>query len=440
MHPPRTRYARSGDASIAYQVLGDGPLGLVFVPGWISHLDLTWEAPAQVRFFERLAAFSRLILFDKRGTGLSDPTATVPTLEQRMEDVRAVLDAVGVGRAALFGFSEGGPMSVLFAATYPERTQALVLYGTFAKAASDATYPWGWPPETVARLGDAVEHWGEGRSVVFLNPSTAASPELLELAARQERMSASPSMVRALCQAVMETDVRDVLPAVQAPTLVLHRGDDVIPVAAGRYIAERIPDARFVELAGRDHHPAAGDAEAVLDEVEAFLTGARHAYDPDRVLATVLFTDIVGSTEHAARLGDRRWLELLGDHDRLVRGQLERARGRAVKHTGDGVLATFDGPARAVRCAGAIRDAVHQLGIEIRAGLHTGECELIGQDVGGIAVHIGQRVSALAAPDEVLVSSTVKDLVVGSGLRFEERGAHALKGIPDRWRIFRAIT
>jgi len=436
---PETRYAKSGDVHIAYQVLGDGPLNLVIVPGWISHLDLDWDDHRKAPFLERLARFSRLIRFDKRGTGLSDPASGVATLEQRMEDVRAVMDAVGAERAALFGFSEGGQMSILFAASYPDRTQALVLFGTHARATADATYPWGFP-DVLARQWDAIEHWGEGRFAAVMNPGQTLDPLRVEQMARRERASASPGMARALYEAIHQTDVRAVLPTIRVPTLVLHRRDDPIPVGGGRYIASRIPGARFVELDGSDHGPWLGDADAVLGEIETFLTGTRHSHEPDRVLATVLFTDIVGSTERASQLGDRRWRELLEDHDRLVRDHLERARGRAVKHTGDGFLATFDGPARAIRCASAIRDAVHQLGIEIRAGLHTGECELMGEDVGGIAVHIGQRVSALAGPNAVLVSSTVKDLVVGSGIRFEDRGTHVLKGVPDQWRLFSVLA
>jgi pimeloyl-ACP methyl ester carboxylesterase len=331
---PETRYAKSGDVHIAYQVTGDGPLNLVVVPGWISHLDLDWDDPRKAPFLERLARFSRLIRFDKRGTGLSDPVSGVATLEQRMDDVRAVMDAVGAERAALFGFSEGGQMSILFAASYPDRAQALVLFGTHARATSGAAYPWGFP-DVLARQQDAIDHWGEGQFAAVMNPGQALDPRRVEQTARWERASASPSMARALFEAIQQTDVRAVLPIIRVPTLVLHRRDDPIPVGGGRYIASQIPGARFVELDGRNHGPWMGDAEAVLGEIETFLTGTRQDYEPDRILATVLFTDIVGSTERASQLGDRRWRELLEDHDRLVRDYLERARGRAVKHTGD---------------------------------------------------------------------------------------------------------
>jgi class 3 adenylate cyclase len=438
MNPPRTKYARSGDLSIAYQVTGEGPIDLIFVPGWMSHLELDGEEPVRARFFQRLASFSRLVRFDKRGTGLSDPVPAAPTLEQRIDDLLAVMDAVGMERAALFGHSEGGQMSLLFAATYPQRTQAIIPYGTFAKATADSTYPWGLPPGYLRQAGDAVEHWGEGRGYGSLNPRAEFDPRLVEAAARRERMCASPGMARALHQALLETDLRHILPSVRVPTLVLHRRDEPILVENGRYIAEHVPGARIVELEGGDHAPWLGDTEAVVGETELFLTGARHSYETDRVLATVLFTDIVGSTERAATLGDRRWRDLLDAHHAVVRRELDRFRGREVHTAGDGFLATFDGPARAIRCAAAVVQAVRPLGIEIRAGLHTGEIEIMGRDVGGIAVHIGARVAAEAGPGEILVSSTVKDLVAGSGLAFEERGSFVLKGIPDQWRLFAA--
>jgi pimeloyl-ACP methyl ester carboxylesterase/class 3 adenylate cyclase len=432
---PETRYAKSGDVHIAYQVVGSGPTDLVLVPGFISHIEEWWEEPLSARFLERLASFSRLILFDKRGTGLSDREAGVPTLEQRMDDVRAVLAAAGSERAAVLGVSEGGAMSALFAATYPERTAALVLYGTFAEFCS-----WVPTPEHLEHFLHAIdEGWGTGRSLPHFAPSVADDSRFRRWWARYERLGASPGAAMALMRMNSEIDVRHVLPAIRVPTLVLHRtGDVTVDVEAGRYQAAHIPGATYVELPGVDHLPFVGDAEAVLDEIEEFLTGARPVAEPDRVLATVLFTDVVGSTELAARLGDRRWRDLLDAHHAAVRRQLDRFRGREVKTVGDGFLATFDGPARAIRCADAIRASVRTLGLEVRAGLHTGEVELIGDDVGGIAIHVGARVAALAGPGEVLVSSTVKDLVAGSGLRFEDRGTHRLKGVPEGWRLFAA--
>jgi len=430
---PETRYARSGEVHIAYQVIGDGPADLVLVPGFISHLDTWWDEPLCARFLERLAGFSRLILFDKRGTGLSDREFGVPTLEQRMDDVRAVMTAAGSEQAAVLGISEGGPMSALFAATYPERTTALVLYGTFAEFRS-------WVPseEHLARILRAMdEEWGTGHSLPHFAPSLAGDPRVRRWWARVERSGASPGAAMALMRMNSEIDVRHVLPAIRVPTLVLHRTDDVtVDVEAGRYQATHIPGARYVELPGVDHLAFAGDVEPVLAEIEEFLTGVRPVAEPDRLLATVLFTDIVDSTTRAAALGDRRWRELLEAHHAATRRELGRHRGREVKTLGDGFLAAFDGPARAVRCAEAIVAAVRSLGLEVRAGLHTGECEVMGDDLGGLAVHLAARVAAQAGPGEVLVSSTVKDLVAGSGLRFEDHGTRRLKGIPDEWRLF----
>jgi len=438
---PETRYAKSGDVHIAYQVVGEGPLDLVYVPGWVSHVEYQWENPTATRAFMRLASFSRLIIFDKRGTGLSDrvPDSALPTLEERMDDVRAVMDAAGSERAALFGTSEGGPMSLLFASTYPERTRALILQASYPMRHWAPDFPWGVTTEQQVVYADLVERdWGKGSDLSIRSPNASARD--MQWFANFCRMAASPGAALTLLKMNFEIDVRSVLPTIRVPTLILHRvGDQRVNVGGARYTAERIPGAKYVELPGDDHIWWYGDTDALVDEVEEFLTGTHHTPEPDRVLATVLFTDIVGSTEHAARLGDRRWREMLADHDRLVRTHLERSRGREVKHTGDGFLATFDGPARAIRCASMICDRVRQLGLEVRAGLHTGECELIGEDVGGIAVHIGERVSALAAPNEVLVSSTVKDLVAGSGLRFEDRGTHVLKGVPDEWRLFAVL-
>lgn len=439
MEPPKTRYARAGDLSIAYQVVGSGPLDLVLVPGFATHVEIIWEAPAAARFFERLASFSRLILFDKRGTGLSDPVSGVPTLEERMLDVRAVMDAAGSERAALFGVSEGAPMSVLFAATYPGRTAALVLHGAMARSTEAPDYPWAAPADALREA--AAEFVGpfmaEGAAVEIFAPSLADDPQVREFAGRYYRYSATPAMYAQIFRMFLDIDVRPVLPALRVPTLVLHRrGDRVVNVRAGRWLAEQIPGARFVELPGIDHLPWAGDAETLVDEVEEFLTGARHASPADRVLATVVFTDLVGSTERAAELGDRKWKELLTAHDDAVRRQLARFGGHEVKTTGDGFLATFDGPARAINCSLAIHDAVRRLGLEARVGIHSGECEMTGGDVRGIAVHIASRVCALADPGEVLVSETVKGLVAGSGIKFEDRGAQGLKGVPDEWRLF----
>lgn len=418
--------------------MGDGPFDLVLVPGFVSHVEEMWEEPNLARFFGRLATFSRLIVFDKRGTGLSDPVTGAPTLEERMDDVRAVMDAVGSARAALFGISEGGPMSILFAATYPERVSALVLYGTTARFLVDRDFPCGVPPERFEALLAVIEQdWGRGALLEMFAPTVADDQRTREWWGRFQRHAASPGMVRGLMELLAEIDVRAVLPAIRVPTLVLHRTKDrAVPVAAGRYVAEHIPGARFFEQPGIDHTPWFGEADALLDEIEEFLTGARHSREPDRVLATVLFTDIVGSTEVAARLGDRKWHDLLDAHNSAVRRELARFGGREIAAAGDGFLATFDGPARAIRCACAIEKVVAALGIAVRAGLHTGECELMGEDVGGIAVHIGARVAALAGGGEVLVSSTVKDLVAGSELAFVERGSHVLKGVPDEWRLF----
>ncbi len=434
----QTKYARSGDLSIAYQVSGDGPIDLVLVPGFVSHLELQREDPRAARFFERLESFSRLIRFDKRGTGLSDRTVPVPTLEQRMDDVRAVMDAVGSERAALFGISEGGPMSMLFAATYPERARALVLYGTFARAVWAPDYPFGRrDDERAARTAALVERWGTGVVASIYVPSLVSDPAFVEWCARFERQSASPGAVAALQRMNGEIDARHVLDAIRVPALVLHRtGDRAIRVEHGRYIAERIAGAKYVELPGDDHVPWFGAVERLFDEIEQFLTDARHAAEPDRVLATVLFTDVVGATERAAALGDRRWRDLLDRHHGMVRRELAAFRGREIDTAGDGFLASFDGPARAIRAATTITDKVKLMGLDIRAGLHTGECEVIGPKLAGIAVHIGARIAALAGPGEVLVSSTVKDLVAGSGLHFKERGAHELKGVPGPWQLY----
>lgn len=437
---PVTHYAESGEASIAYQVIGEGPLDLVYVSGWISNIELMWEEPGHARFLNRLASFSRLLLIDKRGTGLSDrvPESELPTLEQRMDDVRAVMDAVGSDRAALLGHSEGGNMAMLFAATYPQRTVALITFGVFAKRVWSADYPWAPTPAQRQRWYSQIRQgWGGVVDLSDLAPSVADDEGFLRWWAAYLRRSASPSAALTLARMNTQIDVRDVLPVIRIPTLILHRtGDRDARIEEARYIAAHIPDAKLVELPGVDHLPWVGDQDSILDEVQEFLTGIRRGPAADRVLVTVLFTDVVGATAHAAQLGDRRWRDLLSRHYATVRHELRRYRGNEVQTAGDGFLATFDGPARAIRCACAIRDRAHDDGLSIRAGLHTGECELMGSDIGGIAVHIGARVAALARSDEVLVSSTVKDLVVGSGMEFEERGQHALKGVPGSWRLF----
>jgi len=429
-----------GEVSIAYRVVGEGTLDLVFVSGWVSNLDLMWEDASYARFLRRLASFSRLILFDKRGTGLSDrvPETDLPTLEARMDDVRAVLDAAGAERAALLGHSEGGPMCLLFAATYPERTNALVLIGTYARRLIGEGYPFGATPEAYdAFLAEIADGWGGPVGLEVRAPSLADDERFRTWWSDYLRMSASPGAALALTRMNGQIDVRPALRTIDVPTLVVHRsGDRALPVEGARYIAERIRDVRLVELPGDDHLPFVGDQDAILDEIEEFLTGARRGAESDRVLATVLFTDIVGSTERAVELGDRDWRDLLDSHHVLVRRELERWRGTELATAGDGFLATFDGPARAIRCACGVRDAVRGLGLEIRAGLHTGECEVRGDTIAGIAVHIGARVAALAAAGEVLVSSTVKDLVAGSGIEFDERGEHDLKGVPGRWQLY----
>jgi class 3 adenylate cyclase len=439
---PSTRYVKSDDIHLAYQVVGEGP-DLLFVPGFVSNVEATWQSPERSAFFRRLASFCRVILFDKRGTGMSDRGSQVFTLEQRMHDVQTILDEVGSERATLLGISEGGPMSLLYAATYPERTSALILYGSYAKRSWAPDYRFGWKAEQWERVIDNIEHyWGtpQGISLAMWAPSVANDRDASERMASYFRASASPGAAAAIMKMNRDIDVRHVLPATRVPTLILHRAAEcVIDVEHARYMAQRIPGAKLVELPGKDHVPWVGDRDALVDEVEQFLTGRRHAHEPERVLATVLFADIVGSTAHAAALGDNPWRELLETFYSKVREVLQQYRGREINTSGDGFFAAFDGPARAIRCAGALRDTVRPLGLELRCGLHTGECELVGNDLAGIAVHIGARVAGLAAPDEVLVSQTVRDLVAGSGLALEERGTHTLKGVPNEWRLFRAI-
>ena len=440
---PQTRYTKSGDINIAYQVVGSGPFDLVYVPGWVSHVEESWEEPTLARFLMRLASFSRLILFDKRGTGLSDrvPNDRLPTLEERMDDLRAVMDAVGSERAALFGVSEGGNMSVLFSATYPKRTISLVTFGVFAKRLRSDDYPWApTPEEREETIAFIEQNWGGTMDISDLAPSVAGDEAFKQRMLGLMRRSASPGAAAALLRMNSQIDIRGVLPAISVPTLVLHRTDDRDSnIEEGRWLAAQIPGARFVELPGQDHLPWVGDADAVLDEVEEFLTGIRRGPSPERVLTTVLFTDVVGSTERAAELGDRAWRELLDEHNQMVRRELDRFRGREVDTAGDGFLATFDGPARAVQCAVAVVQAVGRLWLELRAGVNTGEVELSGEQVRGIAVHTGARIAAAAGAGEVLASETVKALVAGSGIEFEDRGEHELKGIAEPRRLFAVV-
>lgn len=440
MNVPETRYASSDGVNIAYQVVGSGPFDLVYVPGWVSNIELMWEEPRLAAFLERLASFSRLILFDKRGTGLSDAVSDehLPTLERRMDDVRAVMDAAGSERAALLGHSEGGNMCIVFSASFPERTSALVLVGCYAKRSRTDDYPWAPDSEDREReIQETERTWGRVDFASTLAPSVAHDEAFRRWFQRYLRLSASPRAAAALLRMNTMIDTRAVLPAIRVPALCISRSDDPdVKIEEGRYIADRIAGARFVELPGADHLMWTGDAAAILDEIEGFLTGVRRGPDPDRVLATILFTDIVGSTERAASLGDKAWSELVGRHHAAIRRELERSRGREVDTAGDGFLAMFDGPARAVRSAVAATEAVAELGLEIRAGVHTGEVELAGTGIRGLAVHVGARIAGLAQAGEVLVSRTVRDLVSGSGIVFRDRGEHALKGVPEPWQVF----
>lgn len=450
---PMTRYAKSGEVNIAYQVVGDGPRDLVYVPGWVSNIEVMWEDPGLAQFLRRLGSFSRLITFDKRGTGLSDPVPMedLPTLEVRMDDLRAVMDAAGSEKATLFGHSEGGNMCVLFAATYPERTEGIILACSYAKRIWSEDYPWAptWE-ERQADIAETERLWAglgaadttdrqrsHGTVAQYYAPSRADDEAFQLWVGRYLRLGASPRAAAALETMNSFIDVTSILHAIRVPALLLYRDDDPdVNIEEGRYIASKIPDARLVELEGRDHFFWAGDPEPFLQEIEEFVTGYRGSAGQERVLATVLFTDIVGSTEMASALGDRAWRETLERHNAAVRAQLDTWRGREVNTAGDGFLATFDGPARAIRCAQTIVEVVRPLGIEVRCGLHTGEMELVGTDVAGLAVHIGARIADLAGPGEVLVSRTVKDLVAGARFEFAERGSHTLKGVPDRWEVY----
>jgi pimeloyl-ACP methyl ester carboxylesterase len=436
--PPQTRYAKSGDVNIAYQVLGEGPTDLVLVPGWLSNIEVFWEHPTAASFLNRLASFCRLILFDKRGTGLSDRVANIPGIETRMDDVRAVMDAVKSERAVLFGYSEGGPMCAVFAATYPSRAAGLIMHGSYARRVRANDYPSGVTPEEIERFAElCLREWGGVVGLDERAPSMVHDEGFRQWWARYLRMSASPAGAAEVMRMNAQIDVRHVLPSIRVPTLILHPiGDRAVSVESGRYLARHIPGARLVELPGIDHIPFLDTAERGLAEIEAFVRALPREFEPDRVLATIMFTDVVGSTERAVELGDRRWRELLQGFHAAVRTELGRFRGREIDTAGDGFLAAFDGPARAVRCACAVGQAVKPLGLQVRAGVHTGECEIMGEKLAGIAVHIGARVAAAAQPDEVLVFGTVKDLVAGSGLSFSDRGIQSLKGVPGEWRLY----
>jgi class 3 adenylate cyclase/dienelactone hydrolase len=436
-----TRYARSGELNIAYQVFGTGDVNLVFIPGWASNVENIWTLKEFASFAGRLARFSRVIMLDRRGTGLSDPVVDAPTLEERMDDVRAVMDAVGWDRAAIWGVSEGGPMAMMFAATYPSRVPALLLYGTFARFSRADDYPHGYPQKLNEQWVAAIETtWGTGQLSRSFAPSLATDPAAMRNLARLERMAMSPGTAHKLFSLLTQTDVRHVLPAIRAPTLILHRTEDE-PVRVGHahYLAEHIAGAKYVELTGHDHLLWTGDVDALLGEVREFLTGERAAPDSDRVLTTILFCDIVDSTKRAADLGDGDWKRLLLRFYTMADDKLSHFRGRKLDTAGDGLFAAFDGPARAVRCGAALAAAVQSLGVQLRVGVHTGECEVLGEKYSGIAVHLGARVASAAKPGQVLVSSTVKELVVGSGIHFEDLGPRALKGVPDEWRLFAVV-
>jgi class 3 adenylate cyclase len=441
---PETKYARSGELGIAFQELGEGEVDVVIAFPYLSHLDLMWENPALMRFLRRLGTFARVIPFDRRGVGLSDPVDGATTLEERMDDVRAVMDAAGSERAALFGMSEGSMTSMLFAASHPERVSALVLWGGMARSTEAEDYPWAAPKEALLEAERELMSplWGQGATLDVFSPSLADDPAAREYQARYERQAASPMRASQLMRMFLDTDVRDALPAIRTPTLVMHRrGDRVVNYRAARWLAEQIEGSRYVEFEGEDHFPWVGEGgDEILDVVEEFLTGVRPGPAAERVLATVLFTDIVDSTRLAGELGDRRWRQLLEEHQALVREQLSRFAGREIKTTGDGFLAIFDGPTRAAECARAIADAMPAMGLEVRAGLHAGEVELMGEDVGGIAVHVAARIAALADAGSVLVSRTVRDLAVGSGIEFDPLGRHALKGVAEKWDVYRVAT
>lgn len=433
-----TRYAKSGELNIAYQVFGEGDVDLVFIPGWASNVENIWTLPEFAQFAERLAQFARVILLDRRGTGLSDPVVEPPTLEERMDDVRAVLDGAGWERAVIWGISEGGPMAMMFAATYPERVPALILYGTYARFSRAEDYPPGYPAKANEKwLGSIESTWGTGELSRLFAPSRASDAAEMRVLARLERLAMSPGTARKLFTLTTQIDVRHVLSTIRVPTLVLHRvGDRPVSVDNARYLAKHIAGAKYVELPGEDHMPFMGDIDAILGEAREFLTGERAAPEVDRVLTTILFCDIVDSTARAAQIGDRAWKDVLGRFHTLAAEKLAHFRGRLLDTAGDGLFGAFDGPARAVRCGAALADAVRAHDLRLRVGVHTGECEVLGDKYSGIAVHLGARVAAAAEPGQVLVTSTVKDLVIGSGLNFEDLGTRTLKGVPEPWRLF----
>src|SRR5919108_79009 len=435
---PETRYAWSGDFSIAYQVYGDGPIDIVLVPGWVSHLEVAWEHPGYRRFMDRLASFARVVVYDKRGTGLSDPVENAPAFDPRLDDLSAVLQAAGCNRPVLFGWSEGATIAALFAATHPDLVRRLILYAAYARGLWAKDYPLGLDAATLDDFGDAVRGaWGEGVSLTVLAPDRVDDDELRRWWGRFERMSASPGIAASLLALNSSMDMREVLPSIHVPTLLVHRVGDLLPIEGARYAAERIPGARLVELPGADHWPWLAGGGDVLESVEEFVTGKRPAPEPDRVLATVLFSDIVDSTARAAEIGDTEWRAVLVRHDSLVREAIEKERGVIVKSTGDGALARFDRPTAAVEAARDIAsELANRLGLQARVGLHTGEIELVDGDVAGMTVNVAARIGALASPGEVLVSRTVRDLVLGSGLPLREAGTHALKGVPDTWELF----
>ncbi len=443
MRAPEIHYAKSGDLHIAYQVFGEGPVDLVLVPGFFTHVELIWEHEPAARVFRRLGSFARVMYFDRRGSGLSDPVSSVPTLEERMDDVRAVMDAAGSERATLFGMSEGAAMSILFAAAHAERVASLVLYGAVARSTAAPDYPWAAPAEAFVESNRELVAplWGQGATVEVAAPSRADDPDVRSFFARMERASASPRMFGDLVRMFLDIDVREAARAVRVPTLILHRRhDQLVNVRHGRWLAENMPDSRLVEVPGRDHSFFYEATDKILAEVQHFVTGVRAQPRGDRVLATVLFTDIVGSTSLASSVGDDRWRHMLAEHEASARATIHDLGGRTVKWTGDGAVASFDGPGRAVHCAQAIIEHARAAGIEVRAGLHTGEVELVGDDMAGIAVHIAARVGGLAGAGEVLVSRTVKDLMAGSSIGFSDRGTHELKGLPEPWALYAATS
>ncbi len=435
---PETQYVRTAGVSVAYQVIGEGPVDLVLVPGFLSNIEVFWEQPRVARFLHKLASFSRLIIFDKRGTGLSDRVTDAATLEERMDDMRAVLDKIGSERAALLGYSEGGSMCALFAATYPERTAALIMVGSFARRTFRDDYPFAPTDQEMRKaIDDMLAHWGEPVGLDVRAPSVAQDPAVRQWFARFLRMGASPAAAGALAIANLEIDIRHLLPSIRTPTLILHADRErLISLDAGKFLAANIPGARFAEIRSTDHLPFFDGAEEVLGQIQTFLTGTTPLPEFDSRVCTIMFTDIVGSTDRAVEIGDRRYQDLLEAHHARVRSELQLYRGQEINTTGDGFVASFDGPARAIQCGLAITNAVKEIGLNVRVGLHTGECEIRAGELSGIALNIAARVAALAAPARVLVSQTVRDLVAGSGLKFADGGVHTLKGLPDEWRLF----